>query len=100
MADWLSNVGGSLATKSDDWLYQKGSQVYGPVTKEAIVTKLISGDLDANTMVAKEGSDAYYPISQVAAFAPALEDVKKALKQKGARKIRRTALLVFLMVAT
>lgn len=100
MADWLSNVGGSLATKSDDWLYQKGNQIFGPVTKDAIVNKLLNGDIDANTMVAKEGSNDYYPISQVAAFAPALEDVKVALRKRTATKMRRVALLVFLMVLT
>lgn len=98
MADIWSNVGGDFVPQGEDWLYQKGSQVHGPVPKETLVNKLMTGELDAKTMVAKEGGE-FYPISQIAAFAPHLEEVKKVIQRQTAKKIRRVAALIVLLVA-
>jgi len=98
MADLWSNVGSSLPPPGDDWLYQKGGQVHGPLPKEQIVRKLISGELDPKTKVAREGGE-FHPVSQIAAFSPHLEEVRSALNKKGAAKVRKGLFFVFVLMA-
>lgn len=96
MGDIWSNVGGSLPSTSQDWLYQVDGQIHGPVPKERIVQKLLSGDIDAKTMVAKEGGQ-FHPISQVATFAPHLEELGSKL-DKQASKAKRNAIIVVVLI--
>ncbi len=96
MGDIWSNVGASLPSTSQDWLYQLDGQIHGPVPKEKIVQKLLAGDLDAKTLIAREGGE-FHSLSQVAAFAPHLEELGDKLDE-AASKSKRNAIIVVILV--
>jgi len=97
MNDIWSKVGSEFTPQGEDWLYQKGGQIHGPVPKESIVQKLLSGEMGVDTHVAREGGE-FHPISQVATFAPHLEEVKKILGKRSSAKMRTALIGVFLIL--
>lgn len=97
MADLWSNVGAELAPTGNDWLYQKDGQVHGPISTEAVAERLLSGAISVKTKVAKEGGE-FHPISQIAAFAPHLEELGKKMAKSGASKVRRAILGIVLLL--
>jgi hypothetical protein len=100
MNDIWSKVGSEFSPQGEDWLYQKGGQIHGPVPKETIVQKLLGGEMGVDTQVAREGGD-FHPISQVATFAPHLEEVKKILRKRSSAKLKKAlaGVLVLLLAA-
>ncbi|MEK7703600.1 MAG: hypothetical protein AAB426_01465, partial [Myxococcota bacterium] len=62
-----------------------------------LLDKLMRGEVDIATVVAREGGD-FHPIVRVAAFAPHLTEAKKRAAQRAASKTRRVLMLVTLVV--
>ena len=99
MSDIWSNVSGNIGPQGSDWLYQMDGQVRGPISKDAIVTKLMAGEISLETKVAREGSDDFHPVVQVAAFSEDMGKVKRALGKAESRKARKVWLITILVVA-
>ena len=100
MSNIWSNVGADIAPRGDEWLYRRGEEIRGPVTKDVIVKRIKDGELDLKVLVAREGGD-FHPIAQVKAFEPHLDEIKKAIRKRNAGKVRNVILagLALLVVA-
>lgn len=68
------------------WLYKIGSNIHGPVQKQVIIDKWIQGELSANSLVARQGTD-FAALGQVAAFAGHYEAAQDAINGR----VRRSA---------
>lgn len=98
MSDIWSNLGADVAApQSKGWLYRHKEQLRGPVPEDVLVQKLIRGEIDLKTPVAREGGD-FYPAGQVAAFAPHLADIKKHARKRAAAARRKVLLILALPV--
>lgn len=97
MSDIWSGLGVELNTGDGEWLYRQGSEVRGPIPFKSVVNKLLTGEIDLNTPVAKEGGD-FHPLVRVKAFEPHLADAKKVAQKKAARKVRSFVALLALPV--
>jgi hypothetical protein len=60
---------------------------------QVLAQKLIKGEIDINTQVAREEGE-FHPISRVAAFAPHVTEAKKQAHRRGAAKMRRLVLML------
>lgn len=97
MSDIWSGIGVDIAgSSSGEWLYRTGEEVRGPIPFEAVVSKLLAGELDTNTLVAREGGE-FHPIVRVAVFAPHVKQASERAAAKAARKLRRLVTLVVLI---
>lgn len=93
MSDIWSGVGADLNKNEGEWLYRVGAEVRGPVAQRLIVEKLISGEINLDTPVAREGTD-FSPIGQVRAFEQHIRAAKKARAKRASQKVRRTLLII------
>jgi len=98
MSDIWSGIGVDIRANEGEWLYRIGSEMRGPLPFRALVDKLLRGEIDVTTSVAREGGD-FHPIVRVAAFAPHLADAKKRAKKRAVRKSLRLIGFVLLLVA-
>lgn len=98
MADIWSGIGVEIKSSEGDWLYRAGPEVRGPVPFNAVVSKLLAGEIGLDTQVAKEGGD-FHPISTVAAFAPHYKKAQQQLAAKKAAVVRRIVAVVLLVAA-
>ena len=64
-----------------NWLYRFGSHVYGPVGEARLKEDIISGKLDLNIHVGKEGAE-FLPLARVLAFEECLEQAKRQRKAR------------------
>jgi hypothetical protein len=99
MTDIWSGVSVDLTSSSSggDWLYRVGQEVRGPVAFESVVSKLLSGELNPKTHVAREGGD-WHPIAQVAAFEPHVLIYQKQASKKAKAVARVVGLLLGILV--
>ncbi len=97
MADIWSGIGVNISSSpgGDEWLYRVGDEMRGPVPFKVVVQKLVAGELNVNTPVAKEGGE-FHPIARVAAFAPHVTEAKKQAQKRTLKRIRRLALILAL----
>lgn len=95
--DVWSNVGGSVASKAEGWLYQQNNEVRGPVSRSALAERLIRGQISPTTPVARQGGD-FHPLSQVAAFAKDLQLYAVARRDAASRRNRNIVLLSLVLV--
>ena len=97
MADIWSEIGVDIGKDEGEWLYKVGIDVRGPMPHRQLVDKLLMGDIDLNTPVAREGT-AFHPLHAVAAFAPHLENARLARAKRDAKKSRKQVALLALPV--
>jgi hypothetical protein len=96
MSDLWEGLGAAIQQGNRDgqWLYRTGADTHGPVPLRAIVDRWLAGTLDAQTPVARQGTE-FAPLGQVAAFAPYRQAAEDAAAQRQrATGRRRTALVV------
>lgn len=97
MSDIWSGIGVGIGSSEGEWLYRVGAEVRGPLPFAALVDKLMRGEIDVATVVAREGGD-FHPIVRVAAFASHITEAKKRASRRAASKVRRIVALVTLIV--
>lgn len=96
MPDIWSGIGTDISQKSEgEWLYKVGGETRGPLPMQVLAQKLIKGEIDISTQVAREDGD-FHPVSRVAAFAPHITEAKKQASRRGAAKMRRLVLMLAL----
>ncbi len=97
MADIWSGIGVEISQGGGDseWLYKVSGQTRGPVPMQSIVQKLISGEINLNTEVAREGGE-FHPIARVAAFSKHVTEAKKHAQKRAAKKVRRIVAILSL----
>ena len=97
MADIWSGIGAELSQDEGEWLYRVGKDVRGPLEQRLIVDKLIQGEIDLSTLVARVGTE-FSPIGQVRAFEQHIRAAKKARAQRVAQKRRKLILIISMPV--
>ena len=97
MTDIWSGVGVDIAKEDGEWLYQVGTQICGPMPQRQVVEKLLRGELELETPVARAGSE-FHPIQQVQAFAPHLAEVRKNQLRRTQRQGNRRFMMLALPV--
>ena len=96
MPDIWSGIGTDISHGNEgEWLYKVGGETRGPLPMQAVAQKLIRGEIDLRTQVAREGGE-FHPISRVAAFAPHITEAKKQSHKRAAAKMRRLVLILAL----
>ncbi len=98
MADMWSGLGNDLSKAEGVWLYRRGGDVCGPLPQKALVKKLLDGDIDLHTQVAREGTD-FHPLSQVQAFARYVPEAQTQALLRARRRARKRLLWLVLGVA-
>jgi len=96
MTDIWSGAGIDISGGEGEWLYRVGEEVRGPLPFRSMVDKLLRGEIDLKTPVAKEGGE-FYPIVNVAAFSPHIPEAKKRAKERDAGKSRRVVIMISLL---
>lgn len=99
MSDLWDSLGADINKGSGDnaWLYRIGADTHGPLGQRAIVEKWLAGEIDAQTPVARQGTD-FAPLGQVAAFAAFRDAAQQAQAGRARRKsLGRIALAVVLL---
>lgn len=97
MADIWSEIGVDITKDEGEWLYKVGSDMRGPMPHRQLVDKLLVGEIDLNTLVAREGTT-FHPLHTVAAFASHLENARQARAKREAAKSRKQIAMVALPV--
>jgi hypothetical protein len=101
MSDIWSGIGVDIDKDEGEWLYRVGAEVHGPMPHRQLLDKFLAGDVDPNTLVAREGTD-FHPLRTVRAFEPHMAAARAArLKRarKKAWKVMGLAGLPMLLVA-
>lgn len=96
MTDIWSGAGIEISGGEGEWLYRVGEEVRGPLPFRTIVDKLLKGEIELKTPVAKEGGE-FYPIVSVAAFSPHIGEAKKRAAQRVQGKSRRVVVMISLL---
>ncbi|OGQ78926.1 MAG: hypothetical protein A2289_04050 [Deltaproteobacteria bacterium RIFOXYA12_FULL_58_15] len=96
MSDIWSGIGVDIAKSEGEWLFRKGGDVHGPVPKKIIVEKLLSGELDSETPVAKEGGE-FHPVGRIKIFVPHVQQAQKLAAQRSAGRVRRIVMAIVLL---
>jgi hypothetical protein len=92
MVDIWSSIGQNLSQNTGGvWLYRVNGEVCGPLPLQALVDKLLAGQIDSRTPVAREGTD-FHPLGAVAAFAPHLEAARRSSTVRLHKQVRRRRL--------
>lgn len=90
----------SSPTTEPLWLYKIGANIHGPVSKQVIIDKWLQGELNASSLVARQGTD-FAALGQVAAFASqhqAAQDAANARVRRSAYRQLSAAVAVLLLV--
>ncbi len=93
MSDIWSGIGVDIAKSEGEWLFRKGGEVHGPVPKTQIINKLLIGEIDVETPVAREGGD-FHPLLRVAAFSSHIQQAKKLESKRKAKKTRNVFIAI------
>lgn len=99
MSDIWSGIGVDVAatTSGGEWLYRLGNEVRGPIPFESLVGKLLAGELNPNTLVAREGGE-FHEMARVAAFAPHVQQYQAVRAKKASTTARIVGISVALLV--
>jgi hypothetical protein len=97
MSDIWSGIGVEISRSEGEWLYRAGGEVHGPVPLKSVVNKLLAGEIDLDTPVAREGGE-FHPISRVAAFSQHIPQAKKMAAKRRAAKVRKVLALVGVVI--
>src|SRR6185437_3959957 len=97
MGDIWSGIGTDITRDEGEWLYKVGTEMRGPMPHRQLVEKLIAGEVDFSTLVAREGAE-FHPIRSEAAFAPHLEAAQKARAKREGRKRRKVLMIAIVPV--
>ena len=99
MADIWGGIGVSIGDSKGDWFYRLNHEIRGPVGYQALVDKLLAGEINLTTEVSRDGAT-YFPLAQVKAFAPHLEEASHTQVRRITRRSNlRLALLTVPVLA-
>lgn len=97
--DIWSGIGKDITPDEGEWLYKVGTEMRGPMPHRQVVDKLMKGDIEFSTPVAREGTD-FHPLRSVAAFLPHLEAAQRArVKREAATKRKKVFMALVPVIA-
>jgi hypothetical protein len=92
MSDIWSGIGIDINKGEGEWLYRVGTEVHGPMPHRLLVEKFLAGEVDPNTLVAREGTD-FHPLRTVRAFEPHMAAARAARLKRARKKAWRVMLV-------
>lgn len=93
-----SEASGEESSRS--WVVKQNKMVFGPMSTEAVINQILSGQLKGNSLAAMEGSDEFHPLKQLHDFKRTVIKAQAIADKRAAKKsMIITSIVVVLLLA-